>query len=253
NIEVRMSARDFAKNTGESSTTVNPLTSRSPGNDSPRPDPGRNNYPPADPGRDNVRKVKSKTISLNYQIQDDGPSGVASVEVWWTRDTKLWNVHQQPATRQGPYTVTVDSEGVYGFTLIAKSGVGLGERPPSAGDQPQIWVEVDTTAPLVHITNVEVGRGVDQGKLMVYWTASDKNLAKQPIKISYAAKPEGPWVPITGATNLENAPGRFVWQMQEGIPYMFHVRVEATDEAGNVGFADTPQPVKVDLSIPKAR
>src|SRR5262249_5525290 len=45
----------------------------------------------------------------------------------------------------------------------------------------------------------------------------------------------------------------YVWHMGEGVPYQFYVRVEAADQAGNVGHDDTRQAVKVDLALPKAR
>ena len=39
----------------------------------------------------------------------------------------------------------------------------------------------------------------------------------------------------------------------EGVPYQFHVKVEALDLAGNIGEAVTPELIKVDLSTPKVR
>ena len=106
---------------------------------------------------------------------------------------------------------------------------------------------------LIAIRNVARARGPDSGSLFVTWTASDKGgLSRQPITIAYATKPEGPWTPISGATNLENT-GRFVWRMPEDVPFLFFIRVEATDEAGNVGKATWKEAVKADLSVPKAR
>jgi hypothetical protein len=115
-----------------------------------------------------------------------------------------------------------------------------------------IWIEVDLTKPDVRIADVVVGRGIETGNLTVTWNATDKNLNRQPITISYATKAEGPWTPIPGATAVENS-GRFVWRMPGDVPFEFFLRVEATDEAGNIGQADTPRSVKVDLSTPKAR
>ena len=58
------------------------------------------------------------------------------------------------------------------------------------------------------------------------------------------------WTPF--ARTQDNT-GRYVWRMPPGVPYQFHVRVEATDRAGNVGTAETTEPVKVDLNRPKTR
>src|SRR5256885_106352 len=84
------------------------------------------------------------------------------------------------------------------------------------------------------------------------WKASDKTLSRQPISILYATKLEGPWIAVPGATRIENT-GRFVWKMQADVPFEFFVRVEASDEASNVGQAETAHSVKVDLSTPRAR
>jgi hypothetical protein len=195
--------------------------------------------------------VGSKKIRLNFKLDDVGPSDVSTIEVWKTRDTLRWEKLAQPAQKTPPIEIEVEGEGRYGFTLIAKSGVGLGEAAPRPRDQPQIWIEVDLTKPVVEMTVPVVGRGIDKGKLTINWTAKDKNLGRQPIALSYSKTPEGPWIPVPGAATLENT-GRYVWEMPTDLPFEFFVRVEATDEAGNVGQATTPTTVKVDLSVPRA-
>src|SRR5262249_44223703 len=178
------------------------------------------------------------------------PSGGPGVEIWHTTDTRNWQRYKQEMSKTPPYIVEVAGEGRYGFTLIARSGVGLSEPAPSPGDQPQIWVEVDETKPVVRLMSVEVGRGADSGNLTIRWQAQDRYLAATPVTISYAVNPTGPWTPIA-----EKRPndGRYVGHMGEGVPYQFYVRVEAADQAGNVGHDDTRQAVKVDLALPKAR
>src|SRR5262249_22634088 len=133
-VEVRLQVRDKANNPAEATTTVTP-GALPPGGAAP------------EAPRGNISHVKSRTFQLNYTIEEVGPSGVKNVEVWYTKDTRTWQRYSTDAPRQGPYTVTVQSEGRYGFTLIPRSGVGLADKPPQAGDQPQIWVEVDETKP----------------------------------------------------------------------------------------------------------
>lgn len=229
-LEARMTAADTAGNVGEAKINLNAAASSPP------------------PGESATRLVNSKRINLNYRLEDVGPSG-AVVELWYTRDARTWQKHSEDKNPRPPFIVDVSEEGRYGFTLVVHSGVGLGDRAPQTGDTPQIWVEVDWTKPVVQLHNVEVGRGLEAGNLTVTWTATDKNLARAPIALSYAEHPEGPWTPI--AANLENT-GRYIWRLPPtGIPYQFHVRVEAVDLAGNVGSAQTPTLVKVDLSRPK--
>jgi hypothetical protein len=111
-----------------------------------------------------------------------------------------------------------------------------------------VWVEVDETKPQVRLLECQVGQGADAGTLTVCWTASDANLLERPVTISTAVSPEGPWTPI--ATAQCNS-GKYVWQMPRDVPYEFHVRVEASDRAGNVGCANTASPVRVDMALPR--
>jgi hypothetical protein len=260
-LEVRVRARDRAGNWGEATTNVS-LDARAAGLTQPAtPTPpaegtvgGGNPAAGAlDPDR---RMVNTKSIQLNFEIKEKGPSGISTLELWFTQDGRSWNKYPLPQPKgdgglQSPLTVPVAQEGVYGFTLVARSGVGLGERPPQIGDRPQIWVEVDLTKPVVQLQGVVVGKGKDKGKLFIGWTAYDKNLDKAPIMISYAEQAAGPWTPIT-ADRIPNN-GRYVWSMPQAVPYQFLIKVEAVDRAGNVGEAVTSELVKVDLSQPKAR
>jgi hypothetical protein len=262
-IDVRLRVQDRAGNATErtSAVTAGPdggLPAAPARTDTPRPaDPrpeesgaqrgssaGRGSPDPAD----GVHMVKSKRISLNYEVRDKGPSG-ASVELWYTQDSgRSWQRYGQ-VSDSPPFVFEVGGEGLYGLTLVARSGVGLGDRPPQVGDPPQVWVQVDLTPPKVRLDRVDVGQGQDAGKLTISYDAYDANLGRQPITLSYATDLAGPWRPI--AEHVENSK-RYVWQMPSGIPYQFYVKVEATDRAGNVGADQTAQPVKVDLSQPKS-
>lgn len=252
-IEVRLRVRDLAKNEEESKLTL-ALGTQEYRSSSNNPD-AETPVTPTRRGQTPVRFVNSKRISLNYEIKEQGPSGVSAIELWTTRDTTQWDKYNEQTFSdqkppRPPYTFDVVEEGVYGFTLLVRSGVNESERPPRAGDQPQVWVEVDTTKPMVEWVNVDVGRAVDRGTVTITWKATDKNIAREPITLYYAKEPkDGQWTPIK--SNLENS-GRFVWQMPPtGIPYQFYVRVEAKDKANNIGFLEYAKVVKVDLARPK--
>ncbi len=245
-IEVRISAEDRAGNRVEEKANFNP------GDPSGKSFPdSSNSTSPTRPSNPNIRLVNSQRIALNYEIKEKGPSGVSAIELWYTQDAggRNWQKwKEEDGTTPPPFVVDVNGEGLYGFTLIVRSGVGLGERAPQVGDQPQVWVEVDLTKPTARLTSVDVGRGTEMGRLTLRWVASDKSLGPQPITLSYAEQPRGPWTPI--AANIENN-GTYVWHMPKEVPYQFHVRVEAADKAGNVGSDETPKPVIVDLFHPK--
>lgn len=242
-LEVQLRVRDRADNWGEAKTLVTPGAPSATG--------VGNAPPPPPPSTAAVRMVNSKRISLNYEVQNVGKSGISTVELWYTQDGRNWQKYEERANQQPPFVFDVNDEGRYGFTLLVRSGVGLGKRPPQVGDPPQIWVEVDLTKPVVQVLNVDVGRGAEAGNLTIHWRATDKNLGHQPITLSFAEQPTGPWTPI--AANVENA-GRYVWKMPpQGVPFRFLVRVEATDLAGNVGSAEWLKPVLVDLAEPSVK
>ena len=205
------------------------------------------------PSAGELKYIGSKRVSLNYDVQEVGRSGVSTIELWYTEDGRNWTkyLEKNEGDNQKSIVWPVAGDGIYGITLVAKSGVGFGDRPPQTGDRPQMWIEVDTEKPVVKIGPVAVGTGRDKGKLNITWSASDKNLATAPISIYYAEQFAGPWEPIT-KQRLPNS-GQYIWTMPADVPYQFHLKVEAVDRAGNIGDAVTDSLIKVDLSQPKAR
>jgi hypothetical protein len=161
--------------------------------------------PPPKPTAASVRMVNTKHISLNYEIKDVGPSGVSAVELWYTQDGKRWEKSDTISKPRPPFVVDLKDEGLYGFTLLARNGVGLGKRPPSSGEQPQVWVEVDVTKPVVKLLDIQPGLIGDSQHLSICWKATDTNLGQRPITLSYAEQVAGPWSVI--AANIENTGG----------------------------------------------
>ena len=151
--------------------------------------------------------------------------------------------------KEPPYTVEVDEEGKYGFTLVARSGVGLCKRRPATGDEPQVWVIVDHTAPEVQLLETTPHQSSHSVDLSIHWSAGDKNFGPQPIALYYAEREDGPWQLV--ATKLPNT-GHYVWSTPSSIPGQVFVRVEATDLAGNVSQAQSKAPIVLDRATPTA-
>jgi len=263
-VDVRLRVRDRAGNVGEGSASLNPAGGAFAINNQgavPQSNAGAVTSPNNDQAQpifngpaDGERKFVSSTrVNFNYELKEVGPSGVSLVEMWYTQDGRSWNKHplrygDDPTQKNIIFNAA--GEGIYGITLVAKSGVGLGDRPPQIGDRPQMWIEVDTTKPVVQLLNVLVSTGADKGKLKISWSARDKNLQREPITLSYAEQRAGPWTTI--AEKLPNI-SPHTWIMPERIPYQFHLKVEAIDQAGNVGEAVTDALIKVDLAQPKVK
>ena len=209
-----------------------------------QPEPAIENAPTTAAG---IRLINGKRFSLAYAVKDVGRSGLAGVELWYTQDGRTWQKHPSPLHHHSPYVIEVGDEDLYGFTLVAHSGSGVTMHTPQPGDLPQVWVEVDVTSPVVRLLGVEPGTGDAAGTVSVLWSATDKHLGPTPIRLAYAERPDGPWQTI--AEHVANT-GRYVWTLTPGVPLQFYVRVQAVDEAGNVGEVQTAQPIVGDLAQP---
>jgi hypothetical protein len=205
---------------------------------------GSSAAPEADAGRTTVASVNSKRIALNYEVKDVGQGGAPPVELWFTHNGKPWELYQGPPSQQPPFVVEVKEEGRYGFALVARNADGAG-RPPQPNDPPPVQVEVDVTTPVVQLLGIQPDPNPENRAVTVLWQASDKNLGPQPIALSWAREPAGPWFPIT--CQLENT-GRYLWRLPPGLPPRVWLRVEAADLAGNVGMVCSPEPIPMEHS-----
>jgi hypothetical protein len=198
--------------------------------------------------------VDSPKFKLQYAVDDAGPNGPATVELWITQDGgRTWIRRGDDPDRTSPIEVDLGGEGTYGISLVARSTSGLGDQPPAPGDPPQTWVEVDTTAPAVQLDPVQVGTGVNSGKVAITWRANDLHLAPKSVALFWRPDQAGAgWQPL--AEGQENT-GRFIWAVPTTVPTRFHIRVEAVDTVGHHGSAETTEtgPIIVDRSRPRSR
>lgn len=164
-------------------------------------------------------------------------------------DGRTWFKAAEDPDLQPPVQVEFPGEGVYGLTLVVRSRAGLGRQPPQPGEPPELRVEVDLTPPYAELYNVEADPQ-RRDCLILLWSATDKNLAANPITLKWAERESGPWQVI--AAELPNT-GRYVWKMPEHLPYMVYLRLEARDLAGNLAVAQTPKPILVDLQEPEVK
>jgi hypothetical protein len=218
----------------------------------------RANPPPSvqPSGRENGNTllVSSPKFKLQYAIDDAGPNGPATVELWITQDGgRTWIRRGDDPDRASPIDVDLGGEGTYGICLVARSAAGLGDQPPAPGDPPQSWVEVDGTAPLVQLQPPQVGTGVNSGKVAIAWRASDLHLPPRSVLLSWRTDQAGAaWQTI--ADGQDNV-GQYVWTVPTSAPQRFHIKVEAVDSVGHHGAAETTEmgPIMVDRSRPRSR
>jgi hypothetical protein len=205
--------------------------------------------PPAPAAPSNRQLINTTRASIDYRIDQVGPSGVGKVEIWLTADEgRTWQRFGEDADHRSPADLNLPGEGVFGIRLVVTNGNGFGGKAPVSGDAPASVVEVDLTKPFAQLREVEpVGAN---GTVDIRWTASDKNLGPEPVSLLYAAGREGPWLPV--AQNLKND-GLYRWNFPRNGVSQFLVRLEVTDLAGNVSRCETQTPVVLDTTEPQVQ
>ena len=176
-------------------------------------------------------------FKLQYAIEDAGPDGPATVELWITQDGgRNWirrggDDRSRLADRGGP--------GRRG-NLRVKPGrpLGLGPGRPAArpGDPPQTWVEVDSTPPSFS----SIHRRSALASTPARWRSPGEPAIciLPPLGLAFVASrsARSAWQPIVDG--LENI-GQYIWNVPPGFPAKFHLRVEAIDSVGHRGGAET--------------
>ncbi len=192
--------------------------------------------------------IGTKRFRLDYGIDAIDPSGVARVDLWMTTDGRNWNAWGSDPDNQSPFPVEVEQDGLYGFRIVVHSKDGLTGQGPSTGDEPDMWVLVDTQSPLAQITSVPYGRGDEAGRLVINYSVSDDQLTLRPVALAYAVAPQGPWNLIDEGLRNES---RYVWKPKSGVPDQVYLRIDALDKAGNVGVHVLNQAIDVSGLVPR--
>jgi len=264
-LEVRVTARDRSKQPGQSQIVTTPPD----GNGFQQP--MNSNFGSNKTGQAKQFYINSKRITLETKVLV-GKSGIAQVDLYQNSGNGKWSrVEQvtvsptdanpnQPAVQGDPnqpklefrkLTFEVQKEGLYGYIVGGKNGVGLGPGLPPDNTPARVLIEVDWTPPSVVITESKVvPSGLRGNVLNIGWRVNDPNLAQKPIIIEISEDPNAKdkWTIIV--QGLDNT-GRYVWAVPENAPPKFYVRIRAIDRAGNPGEAITTQPVIADHHVPE--
>ena len=279
-MDVRLRVADKAGNDAEQMIPVgnNPdgRPMDPPSNSADRRDAGSTSTGPTNTGTGTgIIYSKSTKISIGYRFDRRPISGIQVFDLWYTTDRgQHWTKAPQKGdaagsmpsnpggggteATAGKLIFEATSQGLYGFTPVARNGVGIGDPDPKPGDQPKYLVMVDTEPPKVSI-RVQQGQGNDVNRVRIEWSADDPTLADRPVTLEYAeVKADGTppgdadWKPIPQdvlSGRLDRS-GVQVWTVSRNGPYKFLLRAKAEDKAGNVGIDQWREPIIVDLERP---
>jgi len=221
-----------------------------------------------------IEYVNSRTIFIKCNVVV-GISGQRDFDLWYTRDGgRTW---QKAPKREGgadpntlpprpsdvvptptPYRLIfeADADGLYGFTIVIRNGVGVGDPDPRPGDSPRFSVEVDTVKPKFDLT-VKTGVGPDMRNVTIIWRAEDKNLTDRPVELQYAEIKNGQppadndWKPLPNLAGKQDRASTHVWTIGREGPFKFLVRATATDKANNSTVETIKEPIIIDLEHPR--
>ncbi|MEO2016117.1 MAG: hypothetical protein ABGZ53_17290 [Fuerstiella sp.] len=194
--------------------------------------------------------INNRVFDIAYQVEDVGPSGVSSVDLFVTENNGgEWFRYDNDIDLQSPFQVDTRGEGTFGFAIRVRNGLGFSEPPPQPGERPGIVILVDQTPPHAELAQPKV-LADGQGRIHLTWQIADQNMSAEPVRLESAVSAAGPWTPLFDWQMDERA---FEMPIQPGMPTTMHFRLLVRDEAGNVTIAQTTQPVLIDQQRPTAR
>ncbi|QDV50538.1 hypothetical protein [Gimesia fumaroli] len=218
-----------------------------------RPHYAKKRYPASEKNWAPERKqvLNGTQFQIGFQVDEVGPSGIGAIELYITEDNgQKWYKYGEDEDKKSPFHVEVPHDGIYGFALRVRSGVGLADALPKPGEKPDVVIVVDRTAPAIKLHPIKQGLGGEANKVTITWAMSDQNPAEKSIAINYSTQPNGPWEPIV---DWQEDTGRFTWSVGPGNPSKFYLQVVARDSAGNISKEVTPDPIILDLTKPSGR
>lgn len=197
------------------------------------------------------RYSKSLRFSLLYELEAVDNRGVEAVELYGSTDGgNTWSLWGKDEDRSSPFDIETREEGVFGFKIVVVGANGLASPRPQPGDLPDMIVIVDMQSPVVRFSGARYGEADQTGSLVIRYQCEDQNLGLRPITLSFSDNVNGPWTTIAGGLRND---GQYVWPADPNVPRQMFLRIDATDQAGNVATDVLEQPIDAQGLAPRAR
>lgn len=190
--------------------------------------------------------MRSRSVSVDYVVNPEARP-ISEVTVWSTEDRGAsWKVLARDVDLRSPAEVELPGDGLFGLFVVVGNATGFSSQPPTGGTQPQQWIFVDATPPVVQLhalTQTDSGVGP---VVQVRWTAMDSYLPTRPIDIQYRSDGQSEWQ-HAAPDPLPNT-GRFDWQVPSTAAKLT-VRLVVHDRGGNRTTTE-PQTLTIDREQP---
>src|SRR5207247_181638 len=111
--------------------------------------------------------VNSLRCTLDYALET---SSAVRVEAYVSRNNgRVWT---RAGEGRSPMALTLPEEGLYGVMLVVNAA-GQPAASPVPGEEPDLWLEVDTTKPEVLVQSIQAGAGAEARVLTLSWSVND--------------------------------------------------------------------------------
>ncbi len=192
---------------------------------------------------------KDRDIFVNVKVRTEGPSGLALLQLWMTRDGgRRWEYAGSSRDATKPFTFKGE-KGRYGFSVTAVGGSKLVEPHPVPGDKPEAEIEIAPDEPMVKLQVGYVGRFPKAGDAVTFeWQVIDDDLPENPVTAEYRTT-DGRWVEILKGGPAE---GSHVWKLPSVSMAISDLRVRVRDVRGNVGEKTARVSCWIDADTPVA-
>jgi hypothetical protein len=188
--------------------------------------------------------ARSRRFAWDYEIPAvRRVAGPLHAELWTTRDGGLtWQKAASDDDGRSPIDVELAEPGFYGVRLELVADVPDAEAGPRSGAEPDAWVGIDEEPPQIELVGVERDETAVGDVLLIRYAVHDPLLAANSARLLYSPNADGPWATIATAAANE---GIHRWEPGRNVPARVFIRVEATDAAGNKGFAATDEAISI--------
>lgn len=195
--------------------------------------------------------------TLNQRVR----GGSTSTLTWTASDTHLattpiiiqissnggtsWTDSVTSLTNSGTHSWTVPNFTGSTFKVRIKAMDLAGNAGTSSGSP---TFAIDSTAPNVSLTSLTGGQLLRGGSTVaITWTATDDQLATNPISIDYSSNSGTTWTSV--ASGLANT-GTYNWTVPSVDGSNFRIRVTALDDVGMTGSAQSSSSFTIDSTLP---
>jgi len=191
-----------------------------------------------------LQLTRSRRFVWDYEIPAvRATSAPVRAELWTTADGGVtWQRTAVDSDGRSPIDVNLPAAGLYGVRLELVADADDDAGGPRSGAAPDAWVGIDEEPPQVDLAGVGRDESTPTGALVIRYASRDPLMTPKSVRLLYSPNADGPWATIADAIDNQ---GEHRWTPDRNVPAKVFIRAEATDTAGNVGSATSPEPFSV--------